>query len=162
VTADDERLRRAVDEFEGTDAEPQEDESGTGGGEPMVEFPVEYPTALAPGSTISDSRAFPIDGPREYRGYKLVVAMPGSRSGLETEYYGLSGTDWIEAPILDQPSEKRTIYGREYLLFYDGDRLRQVAWKTGEAAYWVSNSLLQSLDEAEMLAIATSTRELER
>ena len=36
----------------------------TGGGEPMIDFAIYYPTRLAPGSTIDDaSRAFPIDGP---------------------------------------------------------------------------------------------------
>ena len=32
------------------------------------------------------------------------------------------------------PSEKRTIRGREYLLFYNGDRLRLVGWKTDRGA----------------------------
>ena len=51
--------------------------------------------------------------------------------------------------------------GSEYLLFYDGDRLRLVGWKTPKGAYWVNNTLLQSLDEGQMLSIATSMREYE-
>ena len=128
-------------------------------GDPMVDFPIYYPTRLHPGSTLDDdSRAFPIDGPGDdvYHGYKLVAEFFTGYS----EYYGVSGTDWVDAPILANPSETRIIDGREYLLFYDGDRLRQVGWKTGQAAYWVSNSLLQALDEGEMLSIATSMREL--
>jgi hypothetical protein len=126
-----------------------------------VKFPVFYPTRLVPGSALSDaSRAFPIDGPEKdkYYGYKMVVSVPGP-SGF-SEYYGVSGTNWENAPILDNPSDTREIDGREYSLFYDGDRLRLIGWKTKQAAYWVNNSLLQSLEEGEMISIATSMREL--
>ena len=73
----------------------------TGGGNPMVEFDIYYPTRLAPGSTIDDaSQAFPIDGPDKeaYRGYKMVVDVPGrtAGNGLFSEYYGVSGTDWVD------------------------------------------------------------------
>ncbi len=125
----------------------------------MVKFPIFYPTRLVPGSIISnDSRAFPIDGPQKYRGYKFVVTKPGSGTGLTTEFYGVSGTNWTDPPILENPSETREIDGHEFQLFYDGDRLRLVAFKTNQASYWVSNTLLQSLDEDEMLSIATSMR----
>jgi polyisoprenyl-teichoic acid--peptidoglycan teichoic acid transferase len=135
-------------------------------GDPMVDFPVFYPTRLVPGSFIArDTRAFVIDGPEKdvYHGYKMVVDVPGDEfgHGLLDEFYGVSGTDWVDAPILANPSETRTIDGRDYLLFYDGDRLRLVGWKTGKAAYWVNNTLLQSLDEGQMLSIATSMREYE-
>ncbi len=135
-------------------------------GEPMIDFPVYYPTRLAPGSFIArDSRAFVIDGPEKdvYHGYKMVVDVPGDTfgHGLTDEYYGVSGTDWVDAPILSNPSETRTIDGRDYLLFYDGDRLRLVGFKTNQGAYWVNNTLLQSLDEGQMLSIATSMREFE-
>jgi LCP family protein required for cell wall assembly len=140
-------------------------EAETGGGDPMVKFGVYYPTRLAPGSTINEAtRAFQLDGPDKeaYRGYKMVVDIPGQNfgNGLFSEYYGVSGTDWVDAPILDNPSETRTIDGRDYLLFYDGDRLRLVGFKTKNAAYWVNNTLLQSLGEGQMLSIATSMREL--
>jgi hypothetical protein len=135
-------------------------------GDPMITFPVYYPTRLAPGSFIArDSRAFVIDGPDKdvYHGYKMVVDVPGDTfgHGLMDEFYGVSGTDWVDAPILSNPSETRTIDGRDYLLFYDGDRLRLVGFKTGKGAYWVNNTLLQSLDEGQMLSIATSMREFE-
>jgi hypothetical protein len=129
-------------------------------GDPMVTFPIYYPTRLLPGSFLSrDSRAFVIDAPDKdvYHGYRMVAAFPGP--GGFDEYYGISGTDWVDAPILDNPSEVRTIDGKQYDLFYDGDRLRLVGWKTKDAAYWVNNTLLQSLDEDELLSIATSMRE---
>ena len=52
-------------------------------GDPMVTFPIYYPTRLVPGSFIAnDSRAFVIDGPDKdvYHGYKMVVDVPGDAS----------------------------------------------------------------------------------
>jgi polyisoprenyl-teichoic acid--peptidoglycan teichoic acid transferase len=132
----------------------------TKGGKPMVNFPIYYPTLLAPGSQFSDdSRAFPIDGPGDdvYYGYKLAVSIPGV--SFPTAYYGVSGTDWRDPPILANPSEERVVDGRNYLLFFDGGRLRQVGWKTSKASYWVTNTLTQQLDEGQMLGIAQSLRE---
>ena len=130
-------------------------------GDPMLEFPVFYPTRLVPESTVDDdSRAFPIDGPGNdvYHGYKIVVDRPGG--SIPTEYYGVSGTDWQDPPILANPSESREIDGREYLLYYDGSRLRMIAWKTKRESYWVNNTLSQTLTEPEMISIATSMVEL--
>ena len=128
---------------------------------PAVKFPVFYPTRLGPGSTISnESREYKIadEDKNIHRAYKLVFSMPGTSVPLE--FYGLMGTTWLDPPILDDPSETREIGGRSYDLFYDGDRLRMVAWKTDKAAYWLSNTLLQTLEEGQMLAIADSMDEL--
>ncbi len=118
-------------------------------------FPVLYPTALPSETTFSDdSRTYEYeeeDGDTE-RAYKLVMARP--HPSIVTEYFGMMGTTWGDPPILDNPSETRVIEGREYLLFYAGDRLRLVGWKQDGNAYWVSNSLLDSLSENEMLGIA--------
>jgi LCP family protein required for cell wall assembly len=94
------------------------------------------------------------DGKR-YGGYRMVLQT--SRSG---EYYGLQGLTWKNPPILEGVTEKRKIGRRTYELAYDGDRLRLVAWHTKKAVYWISNTLLLSLDEKQMLAIARSVRAL--
>jgi len=139
----------------------------TKSGKPMVEFPIYYPTKLAPDSTVSavgdvagqpvgsDSRAFPIDGPgdEEYRGYKIVVSMP---TDGYTGYYGVSGTDWHDPPILDHPDETREIDGQEYLLSWDGPQLRLIGWKTDQGSYWVDNTLLNVLTPGQMFGIAQS------
>jgi LCP family protein required for cell wall assembly len=92
---------------------------------------------------------------RRYRSYRMVI-----KRHLVGEYYGVQGTTWKNPPILREPSEKREIGGREYTLVYDGDRVRLVAWRTDDAVYWVSNTLLQTLDERQMLEIARSARSL--
>ena len=75
-----------------------------------------------------------------------------------TAYYGVSGTDWKDPPILDNPSETRTIDGREYMLSWDGGRLRFVGWKTEKGSYWVDNTLLSVLTPGQMFGIAESIR----
>jgi LCP family protein required for cell wall assembly len=120
---------------------------------------VYYPTLAAVGSSyVSDAaspRAYAIRdrGGHKYKAYRLVVQAQGLG-----QYYGIQGTDWTAPPILDSPTKTRKIHGRTFELFYDGDRLRLVAWRTKKAAYWVSNTLLQTLSERQMLGIAQSLR----
>jgi hypothetical protein len=35
-----------------------------------------------------------------------------------------------------------------------------VAWRSGKSVYWISNTLLQSLTNKQMLSIAASTKHL--
>ena len=125
----------------------------------MLDYPIHYPTKLAPGSALTDdSRAFPIDGPgdQKYFGYKFVASL--ATEGY-TAYYGVSGTNWKDPPILANPSETRTIDGREYKLSWDGGRLRFLGWKTERGSYWVDNTLLTVLTPGQMFGIAESTRD---
>jgi polyisoprenyl-teichoic acid--peptidoglycan teichoic acid transferase len=124
-----------------------------------ADLPVFYPTEMTAGTTFPEEPSvygIEVTGQeKDAPAYRIVM-----HSGILGEYYGIQGTTWKDAPILDSPTTTRTIDGRGYELHYDGDRLRMVAWKTNDAAYWVSNTLLQSLSEDEMLGIATSAREL--
>jgi LCP family protein required for cell wall assembly len=125
-----------------------------------ADFPVFYPRVKTPGASFaSEPRVYGIRTPpterrpkgRVHNAYRMVI-----HSGRIGEYYGLQGTTWKDPPILRDPSEIRRIDGRRFELHYDGDRLRLVAWRTPGASYWVSNTLLQSLSERELLAIARS------
>lgn len=122
-----------------------------------LRFPVIAPLKLKQGSTYSDdSRAYTIDtyDGKHYPSYKLVFQF-GGQYGVP-EYYGAMGTKWDDPPILENPSETRQIGGREYLLFYEGDRLQLVGFKTPQGSYWISNTLLGTLSEEEMLGVAES------
>jgi LCP family protein required for cell wall assembly len=122
---------------------------------PHVGFPVYTPRKLVPGSSFTEDapRTYTIAAPHHerYRAYKMVIS-----TGYIGEYYGVMGTSWRDPPILDSPSETRKIRGRELMLFYNGDRLRLVGWKTQRGSYWVSNTLLQTLSSKEMLGVARS------
>lgn len=128
---------------------------------PHVGFPVFYPRRLLKGSSFASdaSRTYTIDAPhkKRYRAYKMVLF-----TGFIGEYYGVMGTSWPDPPILDSPSETRNVGGRELMLFYNGDRLRLVGWKTKRGSYWVSNTLLQTLSTKEMIGVARSMKSYPR
>jgi LCP family protein required for cell wall assembly len=123
-----------------------------------LNFPVYIPESLAPNSCYDEgSRQYDIKDLDDNKqpAYKMVVALNSDTNA--GEYYGVMGTTWSDPPILEKPSETREIDGRDYDLFFDGDRLRIVAFHDDEGnSYWVSNTLLQTLSEDQMLAIATS------
>jgi LCP family protein required for cell wall assembly len=120
-----------------------------------LSFPLYFPSArLSKGSYVGDGpRVYDIydRGHRRHRAYRMVVS-----AGLFGQYYGVQGTNWKAPPILDDPSETVKARGRKYQLYYDGNRLRLVAWRTPRAVYWVSNSLSETLSNKQMLAIARS------
>jgi LCP family protein required for cell wall assembly len=118
-------------------------------------FSVYYPKVAPAGASLlpDHSRAYDIydRGGHKYRVYRMVI-----KTRDLGQYYGISGTSWEGPPLLDNPSERRRIGGRTYELFYDGKRLRLVSWRSGKAVYWISNTLLQSLSNPQMLALARS------
>jgi LCP family protein required for cell wall assembly len=118
-----------------------------------------YPTRAVQGSSfsINSPRAYKICGPqgRCWASFRYVISRD-----LIGEYYGLQGTTWTDPPILKSPDETRKIGHRKLELFFDGDRLRLVAWREKDAVYWVSNTLLQSLTTRQMLGIASTAKPL--
>ncbi len=124
-----------------------------------------YPTAVIGNvrAGVSDeSHAHIIEPPegtkKPYFGYKFVLPYQES---FGTSYYGVTGVNWRDPPILKNPSETRRIEGRDYLLYYEKDRLRLIGWTTGSGAYWVINTLTRALSEDEMIAVATHVREFD-
>ncbi len=125
-----------------------------------LKIPVFYPTELVPGSAFdTGSRTYEYENENDEKemAYKTVIAY--TTPSTLTEYYGVMGTTWDDPPILRNPSETRTIGGRDYDFFYDGDRLRMIGWREGGNTYWLNNTLVQSVGEAEMIAIATSMKQ---
>jgi polyisoprenyl-teichoic acid--peptidoglycan teichoic acid transferase len=136
-----------------------------------MRFPVYYPRLLTTAGSgymtpVRDASGV-LEYPRPYRiktpagkmkaAYRLVVAY----NELEGQYYGIQGTTWLDPPILRNPSEDtRTVNGKKLELFYDGKRLRIVAWRTSRAVYWISNTLSERLTNDQMLAIAGSLTRL--
>lgn len=135
-----------------------------------MKFPVYYPKLLNSRSRYMDperNASGQLEYPRTYRiktpegkmkaAYRLVVAY----DTLQGDYYGIQGTTWREPPILRNPSsDTRTINGKKLELYYDGRRLRTVAWRTSRAVYWVQNTLGERLTNDQMLAIAGSLTRL--
>jgi polyisoprenyl-teichoic acid--peptidoglycan teichoic acid transferase len=130
-------------------------------------FPVFYPTRLPSGAAYEESSTYyHVQDPRIYHlkdpdgnrhgAYRMVVTLSLPDG---THYFGMQGVQgWSDPPILANPSLTKTINGREYDIYVDGDRVKMIAWHRGDNTYWVSNSLLQVLTNDQMVGIARSAK----
>jgi polyisoprenyl-teichoic acid--peptidoglycan teichoic acid transferase len=135
----------------GKDQAAQAVHLGAGG-----KLPVFYPVMRTAGALYAGPpRVYAIRSPdgKRYPAYRMVI-----KRGEVGEYYGVQGTTWKNPPILGGSFVSKKVGNRILELHFDGDRLRLVAWHTPKAAYWVSNTLLLSLSNRQMLAIARSAR----
>jgi polyisoprenyl-teichoic acid--peptidoglycan teichoic acid transferase len=93
---------------------------------------------------------------KKHKAVRLVFRTAGN------EYWGIQQTDWTDAPALSDRSFHQKLKGREYDLYYSGKHLHMVALRNGDASYWVVNTLLDSLSNETMLAIAKGLKPLGR
>jgi LCP family protein required for cell wall assembly len=128
-------------------------------------FPIFYPSRLPSGAFYVESNSYEhIQDPRVYHvkdddgdphaAYRMVAVaeLPDGN-----HYFGVQGIrGWEDPPILNNPSLTKTIHGREYDIYVDGDRIRLIAWRRGENSYWISNDLLQTLTNDQMVGMARS------
>ncbi|MGO9819112.1 MAG: LCP family protein [Solirubrobacteraceae bacterium] len=121
-----------------------------------LSFPLEYPRVEdAGGSGI----------PIQIRDY--MIHTPGGTAypafvevfsnGLLGQYYDVQGSSWTTPPLLDSPTQSVVVGSRTYYLYYTGQHLEVVAWYEHRAVYWIHNTLLDAVDNAELLAIAEQT-----
>ena len=128
-------------------------------------FPVFYPTRLPSGAAYVESDSYlHVQDPRVYHfkdtdgnrhsAYRMVLTLDLADG---THYFGVQGIQgWSDPPILNNPTETIEINGREYEVFVDGDRVKMIAWHRGENTYWISNDLLNSVDNKQMVGMARS------
>ena len=125
--------------------------------ERRVPFELMVPTVLERTSWIDRERPirlYRIDPEGKHKTIRLTY-----RTGAN-EYWGVQMTDWDEAPVLSERNVIRTIKGRRYELHYTGPKLHMVVLRQGGATYWVVNTLLDSLSNETMLAIAKGLKPL--
>lgn len=103
---------------------------------------------------LSCMRTYTIDGPggKRYPAYVIVTS-----NGMLGQYYDIQGTTWTNAPLFDNPTQTVHARGRTYALYYQGAHLETVAWFEHGAVYWIHNTLLDSISNAEILALAEHT-----
>jgi polyisoprenyl-teichoic acid--peptidoglycan teichoic acid transferase len=139
-------------------ATPQSDVALETQGSVGLPFPLQAPhlrIAAAPSPDLVRAYTLPDEQDTRHQAYVISIAR-----GLIGQYYGVEGTDWMSPPILSGSHQTRKIAGRSYSLYVDGSHLRVVSWRTSQAVYWVNNTLLDSLTNQQMLAIAESTQPL--
>ncbi|MDX6452184.1 MAG: polyisoprenyl-teichoic acid--peptidoglycan teichoic acid transferase [Gaiellaceae bacterium] len=126
-----------------------------------VPFKLMVPTVLDSGS-VPDT--LPGDKPiayywmdpktRKNKGIRLVFHTGGN------EFWGIQETDFTGAPALGDRSFHRILKGRAFDLYYTGAHLHMVVLRQGGSTYWVVNTLLDSLSNETMLAIAKGLKPL--
>ncbi|MEY2442741.1 MAG: polyisoprenyl-teichoic acid--peptidoglycan teichoic acid transferase [bacterium] len=125
-------------------------------------LPVYYPKAIVVGgaagyASSGSPRSYEIfdRNKNRYRAYRLVLY-----AGQLGQYYGVQGTTWKAAPILDNPTDERIIGGRRFRRYFTGKKIRLMAWETPKAVYWVSNTLSLQLTNRQMMEIARSLQRI--
>jgi LCP family protein required for cell wall assembly len=128
-------------------------------------FPIFYPTRLPADAHYVESNSYEhVQDPRVYHlkdddgnrypAYRMVAVAELSDG---SHYFGVQGIrGWEDPPILSNPSLTKTIHGRDYDIYVDGDRIKLIAWHRGENSYWISNDLLQTLTNDQMVGMARS------
>ena len=125
-----------------------------------VSFKLEVPTVLDQSSQPDTyggddpSRLYWIDKGNKKKAIRLVF-----RTGAG-EFWGVEETDMPSPPILADKSFQHAIKGREFQLYYTGSHLHMVVLQVHDRSYWVVNTLLDSLSNETMLAIAQGLKPL--
>jgi LCP family protein required for cell wall assembly len=135
-----------------------------------VAMPVYYPRLILTGSSycfsITGNCPVEIPSPGSYpRAYtmhdqqgrrQIAYRMTIELNPVLGEYYGVQGTTWRKPPILAKPSEIRFVGGKRLELFANGGKLTNVAWRTPQGVYWISNTLTTDISNQQMVGIAAS------
>jgi LCP family protein required for cell wall assembly len=130
-------------------------------------FPIYYPTRLPEGTRFVETDPYEKvidpyvynlkdeDGER-HLAYRMMLVAEMSDG---THYFGLQGIrGWSDPPILDDPSLTKTINGRDYDIYVDGEDVKLVAWRRGENVYWISNDFLRTLTNEQIIGMARSAK----
>jgi hypothetical protein len=123
-----------------------------------VHFPLQLPTVL-------DAHSRP-DYEVPVRSYWIgkhrAVRLTYKTSRDVAGYWGIEQTDWADPPLLDKPNRTIVRKGLRYDLYFNGAHLHVVALREKKASYWVTNTLLNTLSNETMLAIARGFKPLPR
>jgi len=120
-----------------------------------VRFRLELPRILANNSqleSLAPVRVYNIK--KGYRAVRITYQISGN------EYWGIEETNWDVAPALSGANFIHRIRGREFSLYYSGPHLHMVVLRENGATYWVMNTVLDSLSNETMLAIARGLQPL--
>jgi LCP family protein required for cell wall assembly len=119
-------------------------------------FRVEYPTVIDRSSRLDPESP----NPRVYtvQGHKMARLV--FSTGTPGEFWGIQETNWNGAPALSEKNFVRHFGGRTFGFFYSGSHLHMVVLKENGATYWVVNTLIDSLSNETMIAIARGLRPL--
>jgi len=122
-----------------------------------VPFRVLYPSLETGPGAQQQIRAYTLMDQQKHLHHAYVVVWQQNSLG---GYYDFEGSDWLNPPFIAHPTETRDIGGIDYRIFADGNHIHTIAWREGRVLYWVTNTLLEDLTNAQMLGIARSAQSL--
>ncbi len=118
-------------------------------------FPLMVPHKVAVGSALSTDEGVwlfaPLHGKQE-----LVLTF--NFNGID--YWQVEESNWTGEPLLASPTAQLTYRGRKYEEFTSGGAIQTIAVHSGRNVYWVQNSILNSLSNSTMIAIAEGLQPL--
>jgi hypothetical protein len=123
---------------------------------PGVPFPVEYPSVQTGPAIPQEVHVYTLEDQHKHIHHAYVAVW--QQNGLGG-YYDVEGMDWVNIPLFAHARVQK-IGGRSYLLVDDGSHIHDIGWRVGKVIYWVSNTLLEDLSNAQIIAIARATRTL--
>jgi LCP family protein required for cell wall assembly len=119
-------------------------------------FTLMVPHKVALGSSLSTDEGVRLFKP--LRGKQELVLTFNLNGGVE--YWQIEESNWTTEPLLAKPTAHFTYKGREYDEFTSGGVIQTIAVHSGYSVYWVQNTILNSLSNATMIAIAEGLQPL--
>ncbi len=123
---------------------------------PGVPFPLEYPSVQTGPAAAKEVHVYKLED--QHKHIHHAYASVWQQNGLGG-YYDVEGIDWVNIPLFAHARVQK-IGGRSYLLADDGSHIHDIGWRVGKVIYFVSNTLLEDLSNAQMIAIARATHAL--
>jgi LCP family protein required for cell wall assembly len=121
-----------------------------------VPFPVLYPTLQTGPGEQQTVRAYALKDQQGNLHHAYIVVWQQNSIG---GYYDFEGSDWLNPPLFAH-AHTQVLDGRSYELIDDGSHIHVIGWRSGRVLYWFTNTLLEELSNAQMLALAKSAQPL--
>ncbi len=123
---------------------------------PGLPFRMEYPTVQTGPAIPQQVRVYSLEDRVKHRHHAYVAVW--QQNGLGG-YYDVEGTDWAKIPLFAH-ARSETIDGRSYMIVDDGSHIHDIGWRSRKIVYFISNTLLEDLSNAQMIALARATQPL--
>jgi LCP family protein required for cell wall assembly len=121
---------------------------------PDLPFRLEFPSVQTGSSAFQEVHLYTLEDQQKHIHHAYVSVW--QQSGLGG-YYDVEGVDWPAIPLFARAAVQQ-IGERQYMLVDDGAHIQDLGWREGKVVYFVTNTLLQELSNAQMIAIAQSTQ----
>jgi LCP family protein required for cell wall assembly len=122
---------------------------------PEVNFPVYVPSLMLDTASPDIFEPYSHYSVRDPQGHLHLGYRIDLSTGNVGSYYGIEGMDWTNPPLFEHADTVER-YGRNYLYVNTGGKVQDVGWIAGNALYWVSNTIFDSLSNTQMFALAES------